>query len=260
MPGILKLGIRLFRKPSFVFHVGNRTRKYFTPRGISSRRTELIGNSLALQVDFWKEHVLAVKPIFWGLAMPKGVPMTWSKVSVVENFLKAKLNQALTYPTESVNKTIDFKKLYTLAPCGLNVKLIDTAEKKLDEVHLPVTSAHGDLHIGNIISYNKNIKVIDWSMFSAQGSFITDYIHFFNYRNYKRHIANKKESWAESILRVDPYLSELSQHCAVPVRQLQLTYCLVRILGELKQKRSAEDLKKKQIRKYNKVLNRLLND
>lgn len=250
MLAIKSLGYKLFRKQSFILHLGHNTHKLFTPIGQASRIVELKGNKAALRMPFWKEYVVQVKANFFSLVMEKGLPLSKSNSFEAEQFVKQKLQHALTYPKQPFASTYNFEKIKKLEECGIKAGLLNKVKKYVENVNIPVTSAHGDLHAGNIVYIGKKLKIIDWSMFHETGTFLTDYIHFYNYKNAQ---ANH-ESWTKSIIRGGLYLDELAACCTISPGQLKLIYCLWRIMGEVAQLEKVEDQKKRQIKKYNYAL------
>ncbi len=245
-----------FKKPSFVYYFRKTVFKMFPPNGKAYKYAELQGNKDALLTDFWNGQVVKVKPAPFCLIMMKGKPVTQDEFEKAEEFIALKLQQALTYPKGPVYTAFDFVRLRKLEEYGLDFGLIDQAEEILKSVSLPVTTAHGDLHMGNLICVGHEIKIIDWSMFTNKGTFITDFIHFYNYDSAVKH----RESWTISILKDQYYLNVLVQKFETTPNHLRLAYCINRISGETLQKQNFNQLSTKQIIKYNYVLNQIINE
>lgn len=226
------------------------------PVGRTSKGMEEAGNKCALKTHFWKKDVIQVRPHFLGLSMAKGIPATGAEAEEVERFVASKLEQALHYPTQRASKSFDFNKLRSLELHGMEKGLIQKIEALVGCVQLPATSAHGDFHLGNILFVGSAIKIIDWSMFSCKGSFITDYIHFYNFRNAVAH----KESWSVAILKKAAYLESIASLCSTSPRHLRAVYCLSRISGELGLRKGAAHVHLNQIKKYNRILSFLTNE
>ncbi|TXK46766.1 phosphotransferase [Pontibacter qinzhouensis] len=256
MNQLLKSTYKLMQQRTFIFHLGSKTYKFFSPKKINYRHAELQGNKAALQTDFWAEHVLEVSPYPLGLTMATGKPVSGQMPESAEQFINRKLHQAISYPHHVITEAFNLEKMRQLIAFGLEADLLSYAETILKNIRLPITSAHGDLHPGNMLCLGNKLMIIDWSMFSAKGSFITDYIHYYNYSTALQH----KESWSKAILREATYLSDLSATLSLPVPQLRLLYCLSRISGEVSQRKSAGEVLPRQIKKYNVVLKQVLNE
>lgn len=247
-----KLKHLLFHKHSFICHVGRKTYKIFTIAGSPYRSAEIRGNSNALENEFWQGHVVKVTPRLFCLEMARGKPIPLNAYEEAESLVEAKLQHALTYPTDRASEAFDFRFLRKLENHGLDPGLVDHAESTLSTISLPVTSAHGDLHLGNIIRVGHEIKIIDWNMFSSKGSFVTDYIHFYN-----QQIAEKtKSSWTQAIVEEHDYLNALGQRLALHPDYLRLAYALSRISGATAQWKHLKH-PDREITKYNFVLNKI---
>ena len=243
-------------KPSYIYHIGATTYKIFTPVGNCDKSAEYKGNVKAASTKFWQDQVVIVKPNMLGLEMQRGVPVASVDQSKVNEFVEFKLQEALTFDFGKIHHAIAFDLLFKLSENGLDIKLVKQSEKILERIVLPITSAHGDFHIENIIMIDTNIKVIDWSMFALRGSFVTDYIHFYNYKLAK----TNRESWTRSILKEGEYIDRLAQILGLSATDLRLAYSLSRISGEIRQRKSLKYVTRNDIIKYNYVLKQLLND
>ncbi len=253
---MLKLNKVFNIKPSFIYHVGNKTYKVFTPKGRYFKIAELEGNKKAMLVEFWKDQVVEVTPNFICLEMHRGKPVTAKDRVKADQYIDNKLHQSLTFKKSKISDAYDFKSLKSLVKFGLDSNLIQRAEEILNHVFLPVTSAHGDFHSDNMIVIQNEIKVIDWSMFAQKGSYITDYIHYHNHRYAKKN----KESWTVSILKEREYLTYLADMINVKPNDLRLAYSISRISGEINQRLDLKLVTQKEILKYNYVLNQLVNE
>jgi hypothetical protein len=246
--------IRLLGCVTFIYHWNDKTYKLFTPLGNKSRIAEYNANKSALSADFWAHRVIKVRPHILSLSMDRGYPVSWEKPQLAEKFITSKLSEALLYPRQQCNEAYDFTQLLKLADYGFDRSLISQAENNLSALSLPLTSSHGDLHIGNIILVNNNIQIIDWTMYNHKGSFITDYIHFYNYMQTLKY----GESWTVTILREQDYLNQLSLELNTTPSLLKLAYSISRIIGEINQYNSLSLIPISQITKYNNVLSNLI--
>ncbi|MFD2247999.1 aminoglycoside phosphotransferase family protein [Pontibacter ruber] len=256
MRSIIKLGRYHYSKPSFIYHFGKWTFKIFTPNGKASKIAELQGNHGALGSMFWSGQVLRIKHRLFYLVMKRGEPICAENSLLAEQFIESKLQEALGYPVQPSSNAFDFKYLRNLENIGLKPGLLEKAENILRSVNLPVTSAHGDLHQGNMVHVDHQIKIIDWSMFTCNGSFITDYIHYHNYGQ----AIYYRESWTESILKEQPYLDKLAQELQTTSNHLRLAYSINRISGEIGQLSNLEVIPEKVIAKYNYVLKNIIDE
>ncbi|WP_162426738.1 hypothetical protein [Pontibacter pudoricolor] len=246
--------IRLLGCYSYIFHWNDRSYKVFTPLGSVSKNAELRGNKKALLSDFWKEHVIEVSSSPLILAMRKGDPVLMEKVERAEEFINHKLQIILSKPGKKASSAYNFNRLYELCVFGLNEDLLKLSEQLLSSFHLPVTASHGDLHINNMILVTNEIKLIDWSMYNPDGSFVNDYIHFYNYLE----TLKENQSWTVSILKEHEYLKQLAKQLQTTDTLLKLSYAMSRINGEIGQYSSLRLIPKKQINKYNNVLFQLV--
>ncbi|MCJ8164121.1 hypothetical protein MKJ04_04655 [Pontibacter sp. E15-1] len=255
MQELLRKGWKMLRRPTLIYHVGNRTYKVFTPYGANHKAAELSGNSGAMQAKFWENQVLAIEPQLFGFAMQRGEPISPVSVEIADAFIAAKLRQALEQPNQwrTVAEGLDFCRLRHLGHKGMCLRLLRKAEEELNTVYLPQTSSHGDLHIDNMVLLDQQTKLIDWSMFNPRGTFVTDYIHYYN--NQVKILS--KESWTRSILKRHPEIEALASQVGSTPRLLKLAYALARISGETLQSRYLSRVATKQVEKYNYVLTQL---
>jgi hypothetical protein len=253
---MLNLKKVFYIKPSFIYHLGSKTYKIFTPKGRYFRLAELQGNRTATLTEFWRDQVVEVTPSLICLEMLRGKPLTADDKQQADAYIEYKLHQALAFKKDRISKAYDFSILKELSKFGLDKNLIDRSEEILSNVYLPITSAHGDFHSDNMIVIGHDLKIIDWSMFAKQGSFITDYIHFHNYRFAK---ANR-ESWTRSILKERKYINCLAKVLAIRPNDLRLAYSISRISGEIRQREDLNLVTSNEILKYNYVLTHLLNE
>ncbi len=252
---LLRTGWKTLRRPTLIYHVGNRTYKVFTLYGANHKAAELSGNSGAMQVKFWKNQVLQIEPQLFGFAMQRGEPILPFSVEIADAFIASKLKQALQHPKKwrPVAEGLDFCRLHHLGHKGMCLRLLRKAEEELKTMYLPQTSSHGDLHIDNMILLNQQTKLIDWSMFNPRGTFVTDYIHYYNIREK----VLSKESWTRSILKRHPEIEALASQVGSTPRRLKLAYALARISGETLQSKYLSRVATKQVEKYNYVLTHL---
>lgn len=239
---------------TYIFHWNNRSYKLFTPLGSVSKNVELTGNKKALLSDFWKEHVIEVSTSPLLLVMVKGDPVILDKAESAEKFIHHKLKEALSMTGRKASLTYNFNSLHALCAYGLNSDLLKRSKRLLSSLQLPVTASHGDLHINNMILVENKIKLIDWSMYNPDGSFVNDYIHFYNYLE----ALKENQSWTVSIVKEQVYLHELAEQLQTTDTLLKLSYSISRIYGEKEQYRSIRLIPKKQISKYNNVLSYLI--
>lgn len=253
---VFKPAYLMVRKDSYVYNAGRRTFKLFILEGKESKLAEVNGNKKAQDSIFWSDQVVKVKHNLFFLAMQKGIPMAVAGYDKAEHFVKQKMLQAKVYPIHRASLAFDFNRLRKLESYGLKPGLMESVEEILKPLLLPMTSAHGDLHIDNMICIADEVKVIDWSMYNEYGTFITDYIHFYNYRL----AAKNKESWTRAIVKDQSYLKHLANEFDTTPDHLRLIYTVARISGETTQSRALRHISKRQIEKYNYVLNYLVNE
>ena len=244
----------ILRCYSYIFHWRNTTYKLFTPFGGLIKNAELVGNRKALKTNFWSDNVIQVSPYPLSLAMVKGIPIAEPNLDQVERFISEKLEETLKYASQKSSVTYNYQKLRKLGKQGLDLSLIEACHEVMHQVELPITSSHGDLHIDNMILVSQEIKLIDWSMYNGNGSFITDYIHFYNFLEAEK----KKISWTIAILKDQEYLLLLAKRLNVAPVLLKIVYTLNRIAGEAGQYPRTNLLPTNQVAKYNSVLTHLL--
>jgi hypothetical protein len=245
---------RFANKRSYFVSFNGYIIKFYHPKKYSYKSSEHSGNKAALLNPFFQKNVMPVKPIFGGLKMIKGSLISIDKIDHLELFIDRKLEESKQYPFKPFDEIIDFSFIKQLIEYGLNDSLFHLMVSNLRNVSLPSTGSHGDLHADNIVLISDTYKIIDWSMYSANGSFVLDYIHFNNYQ-----IARQKNiSWTMSILEDGCYLNNLSTEFNISVCKLRKTYCMSRIFGELSHRKKASKIKKKQIVKYNTLMEKLL--
>lgn len=254
MPLFVSSITRILRCYSYVFHWKEKTYKLFSPLGGTIKKAELNGNKAALKTTFWADKVIPVNSSPLSLSMVKGTPVTMPKLATVEVLIASKLSEALTYAPQQAWKTYNYKKLQQLGQQGLDLNLLEKCHTLLRPLNLPITSAHGDLHIENMILIEHEIKIIDWCMYNRKGSFITDYVHFYNFLESVKY----NESWTISILRDQECFDLLARQLNTEVVLLKMIYVLNRIAGEVKQFTRRSLVPANQIAKYNTVLSHLI--
>lgn len=251
---LLKSALRLLECYTFILHLKSKTIKIFNPFNKTSQVAELSANKAALKAGFWKDRVVKVNPGFLILRMKRGKSIALKQSTLVETYLDESLYKALAYPHQPVNTQFDFNKILKLEPYGLKIRKINKAKEILKYTKLPSTSAHGDLHMGNMIELDGKLKIIDWSMYNRNGSFITDYIHYFIHKDAQ----SNKYSWTRAILKDNAPLNRLSLLLNININILKLTYAISRIHGEISQLQKLHLISERQIQKYNFVLKKLI--
>ncbi|TPE42517.1 hypothetical protein [Pontibacter mangrovi] len=251
---LLQATSRFFLSYTYIMHVGGKTYKMFSPWGETSRQAELQANQSALSSGFWSDSVVPVSPRSFCLSMPKGKGLGEAHHALANQFMHDGLQRCLAYPRRPVNSFFDLCRLQQLERYGLRKHLIMQAVALLSDTKLPATSAHGDLHIGNMVLLHEQIRLIDWAMYNSKGSFITDYIHYYNYQV----AVQQKQSWTVAIQGECGYLLRLSQLLHVKVNLLRLAYAISRIYGEVWQQQKPHLVPAMQIQKYNMVLDKLI--
>lgn len=254
MPFTLNSISRILRCYSYIFHWRDTTYKLFTPLGGAIKSVELIGNQRAQQTSFWSDKVIQVRSYPLSLAMIKGIPVPEYKLKQVEQFVANKLEGALKYQQQQAHITYNYRELQKLERHGLDLRLAEECHELLRSLKLPITSAHGDLHIENMILVDQEIRIIDWSMYNPNGSFVTDYIHFYNFAEAVRN----NESWTVSIQKDQDFLRFLAQRVDTEPVLLKAIYTLNRIAAEASQFTNTSLLPVNQIDKYNSVLNHIV--
>ncbi len=254
LKGIEDVSGRLWKQKPLIYQGRKSTYKFFPINNQSSKSAEANGNQKAMQSSFWKEHILEVKPGRFYLRMQTGKPVLKEDYNQLHLFIESKLDQTSLFPFKPGNEVLDvsvLKKINCLSIAQMNL-----AEEMMQHLQLPVTSAHGDLHIHNIINLHDEFKIIDWSMFSESGSFVTDYIHFHNYNL----CSKKRESWTNTITTEHDWLLSLALRYETTTHQLRLAYAISRISGELAQTKSTDEAYKKTGKKYLTILKNLLDE
>lgn len=241
---------RLLGCVTFILHYNKKTYKIFTPLGSKLKTSELKANEKALSADFWAQKVIKVRSHLLSLSMDKGCPVSSKNHDLAVKFVSEKLEESLEYPRRQISKSFDFNQLQELSKYGVDGALIRKAEEHLRQVYLPQTSSHGDLHSGNMILLKGQLKMIDWSMYNPKGSYITDFIHFYNHKESVKH----GESWTVAILREHAIIDRLSLEFNTTPDLLKLAYSISRISGEISQYMRLSMIPATQIAKYNSVL------
>ena len=129
--------------------------------------------------------------------------------------------------------------------------------EKLSKIFLPIGHAHGDLHLGNFLYLNNHLVIIDWGNYKEKSSFLFDYVHFY----VREACRQKNKSWTEAVIDED-FVKEFSLFCKKKI-QLNITdllfaYSINRVILEIIDLNSYNNLNKNKIEKYNKLINILL--
>ena len=210
---------------------------------------------------------LAKKSNFWGNVFVK------TNFYVFFSYSIRCINQMHSYKEEikkfldkQLLKTNDLKKSSALQIIDTN-SFFEMLEKnkvlnindKLSEIFLPIGQAHGDLHLGNFLYLNNHLVIIDWGSYKEKSSFLFDYVHF-----YVREASRQKnKSWTEAVIDED-FVKEFSLFCEKKI-QLNITdllfaYSINRVILEIIDLNSYNNLNKNKIEKYNKFINILLSE
>lgn len=229
------------------------------PLTLSSKKKlneKINGFRLAQKNSFWRELVVDFKVNNNFLITERGkiCKRIEDLEFNIEELLK-NINIEHNYELVSLQEIIDFKHLSSL-DLSLSDNCRDKIHSKVNEIILPMTSAHGDLHVGNIIvTPQGSQRLIDWEHYEERSSYLFDILHL-----YTREICNKyKCSWTIAIQFNNLYdyeflLSEIKKY-HLKLDDLKIGYILNRTSLESKKKiKYLGYLPEKHVNKYKNVL------
>lgn len=232
------------------------TRIYkFIPKSSSHRYyLELWGNLAAQEDTFWRDFVVPVKPVACGFLMQRGRPATAIDQDKIKIFFASRLAELQWYPPQPVQQWLDLETIKSLAGQQSFERVVSIFENQLADLSIPTSPAHGDLHLGNIIFLNEQIRLIDWSMYRPQNSFLLDVVHF-----YIRQLCEQTEkSWTETIFMPLSPSQKLANDFGISVDQLRLLYASNRCSLEIGQYGGVSKLTDNKVNKYTRLIQNLL--
>ncbi len=233
----------------FVFFMGRVCVKLFIPRASRMRVLEAAGNSAAAVDGFWCSFVHPMKSLPFILYSTRGEGVLEGSllVSRVETFLRLKLDEYLALAAEQAAiNLIDFSAFKDIC-AELGVDVSQQIKGDLGGLCLPVCGGHGDLHLGNFITIDDELKIIDWAMYKSRSMYLLDFMHFY----IRRQCCSLGVSWVDVVFNDVPGLELVSDFYLFDMRKLFVLYSVDRILREVAQKGS---LSLKDSIKYRKFL------
>ncbi|WP_245575527.1 phosphotransferase family protein [Alkalicoccus chagannorensis] len=188
------------------------------------------------------------------LTTEKGQTINYVEVQGFEGVCDSIITNNKSADTYSFFEILNFNQLFSV----LNVNCKERKEIKIksSSIYLPLTSAHGDLHIGNIIK-NKNggYRLIDWEYFQENNSYVLDIIHLY----VRKECEEINDSWVNVIkgINFNKYkkIIDLMNRFSITSNQVKFAYVLNRAILELnKQVIYKGDLSNQKRTKYIKAI------
>lgn len=110
---------------------------------------------------------------------------------------------------------------------GVDKGTLDACERVLGQLPLPRSSAHGDLHRGNLGRSGNDTRLIDWESYSPRSSLA------FDLANYETEAAAEATGapWERSlgVLPEAPLISATASRWSIPATRLVLAYVVQRL-------------------------------
>lgn len=154
------------------------------------------GIESAKESDSWQDFVPKFSCFKSIIITEKGTSLELDSI-ILDSFLKDIIikNEKEENILCSIDFFIDFNYIFEHLLL-LDYKCKQEVLRKASSIKLPLTSAHGDLHIENIIiTKDGSLKLIDWEYFRKNNSVILDILHF-----YVRELCRQKNvNWVEAI-------------------------------------------------------------
>lgn len=248
------LKIKLTKKKYFIILTKNFVYKVpFTFSSYLSLCNEIDSYRLAKKSNFWENSFLNTS--FYGFisCSPRGDDkMDRHKLDVVE-LLDNLLLKMKSKPRRSALELIDIGLLSDL----VDVSKVKYFKNSLSKIFLPKSVAHGDLHIGNMLYFDKKIIIIDWETYRENSSFLFDYVHYY----VREECLVKNESWTNIVFDhtfINSLTNDIVNKINICIPNLIFAYSINRMILEINQFGNVGKLKPKKVKKYLNLIDNLL--
>ncbi len=233
-----------------ILSVRNSMFKLFLPHAAKIKELEWQGNLAAQEDPIWSEWVIPLQKFPFGFRMERGRPAQEHDYSLVRSLIMNKLAEL-----NAQDRMVKAKELLQPVAPLLNEYLGLKKKRErligsLDCLFLPVSSSHGDLHMGNVVFISNQVRLIDWGFYRSRSSLVLDIMHF----DIRRICAKHAMSWTKAVFVRTKYIHEIAALMETSAFNLVLLYSIDRISREMEQK---SDLRHINISKYRELLNRL---
>jgi hypothetical protein len=190
------------------------------------------GNRMAQSDPLWHDSVVPLRRIPFGFAMLRGRPATNEDIPKITHFLFEKF-EILERSGQKINAIdlIDQALLEKLKMYGLKQKNIDYLFDTINGCTVPLSSSHGDLYVDNVIFLNRNMALIDWSLYKQRSTVVFDILHL----PLRQICTEKGISWTEAIFFDIPEWRTVAKNVGLNINVLRMLYALDRTGREIEQ-------------------------
>ena len=210
---------------------------------------EFLGNVAARNDHFWRGHVVKVKKIPGAILSKKCEQITIKNSSEIQMFI-SNMNSVINKCDKNYAiNLIEYDYLDYLMEKGLSEDIVESIKKKLMSIRLPVSSAHGDFIVSNIVKEDGHLALIDWDCYKKNSSFILDIIHF----HINNICINDRLSWTLVVFKEEKVLSclaDILDNVKLAYLDAIIVYAVNRTALEIRQAKGYEYLNEHKIEKF----------
>ena len=164
---------------AIVLVVGPSAFKWFHGRGAEPMLLrEKSGYKVAGQCPVWATHLLPMRFCrYRTVVAPVGQKVPPSDPRDLSRFVTSLVKSSIGIgPQQSALELLPIEALEQVL--WNRRSLFEQLRAAFEDLSLPAGPTHGDLHRGNILSYNGNLRVIDLDRFRSDGCPLFDLLHF----------------------------------------------------------------------------------
>jgi len=232
------MGIKLFtqkKRSSAVILIKEKAIKLFFGKNRKLQfQREITGYKQAKNCPIWSKNIVDQKQIYNTsiLASSRGRPVSRHELILLNKYLNEIFNKleenADVRPTTEIINMNNLRKIVG-DDCFESVNY--SFGSILESLYIPCCSQHGDIHRGNVVWVNGNLKVIDLDRFKSQGSSIFDRIHF-TLSEKQRGTERRWLPFALNNLELVGNAISDSKFKNLPLKSVLVAYCFDRIEKE----------------------------
>lgn len=234
----------------FLLPVGHMMLKLFLPHVRRRLVLEWRGNRLAQADSLWREDVVALRRIPFGFVSQRGRPAVIGDWPIIQAFLWEKLDYLAAVGRKiAAGELVDWPLLDRLKEVGLKQRSIDYVADAFKDYDVLLSSSHGDFHLDNVVFFDKQLALIDWSLYRSKSTFLIDLLHL----PLRRICTEQRLSWTEALFVDMPEWQRIGQD-TTELKLLRLLYAVDRASREIEQKGGVDRVR---VEKYIRPLGRL---
>lgn len=198
------------------------------------------GSKGALSDQTWSQHALPVNSGPLTLISRRGAPLAGKDdIELAEQVLWSRFKLAMKRAEKaSARSLIPSSGLEILRQFGISEADLTFLLDIIDDLIIPIGSAHGDAHQDNFIRIGSEIKLIDWTGFDEESSPLFDLLYWYSdkHRRKEESLGNPQKSLHDQILSIPSGWTDLAP-IYPNIEQLQVYFVLMRVIIKFRVKR-----------------------